>query len=37
MSAIPVLDWQAFLGDGRSRAGFVAELGAACRDTGFSC
>lgn len=35
MSAIPVLDWQAFLGDGRSRAGFVAELGAACRDTGF--
>ena len=31
---IPVLDWQRYSG-GTDRAGFVADLGRACRDTGF--
>ena len=31
---IPILDWSRF-GDGTDRDGFVADLGAACRDTGF--
>ncbi|MHC0054604.1 isopenicillin N synthase family dioxygenase [Actibacterium sp. D379-3] len=31
---IPVLDWQRFAG-GADRAGFVADLGHACRETGF--
>ncbi len=34
MSAVPILDWQKCL-DPATRDGFVAELGAACRDTGF--
>lgn len=32
--AIPVLDWQRYAG-GTDRAGFVADLGRACRKTGF--
>ncbi|MEC3862558.1 2-oxoglutarate and iron-dependent oxygenase domain-containing protein [Mesobacterium sp. TK19101] len=31
---IPVLDWQRYA-SGTDRAGFVADLGHACRDTGF--
>ena len=31
---IPVLDWSRFA-SGADRAGFVADLGTACRDTGF--
>ncbi len=31
---IPVLDWSRF-GDGTDKEGFVADLGKACRDTGF--
>lgn len=31
---IPVLDWQRFAG-GKDRAGFVEDLGKACRETGF--
>ena len=31
---IPVLDWQRYAA-GSDRAGFVADLGRACRDTGF--
>lgn len=31
---IPILDWQRFA-SGRDAAGFVADLGVACRDTGF--
>jgi isopenicillin N synthase-like dioxygenase len=34
MSAIPILDWQAFRQEDR-RAGFVGDLGRACRETGF--
>lgn len=34
MSAIPILDWQRFA-TGADTAGFVTDLGAACRDTGF--
>ncbi|MGV6847403.1 MAG: isopenicillin N synthase family dioxygenase [Marinibacterium sp.] len=33
-SVIPVLDWTRFA-SGRDRAGFVADLGRACRETGF--
>lgn len=31
---IPILDWQRYA-SGSDRAGFVADLGAACRETGF--
>lgn len=31
---IPILDWQRYV-SGPDRAGFVADLGRACRDTGF--
>lgn len=31
---IPVLDWQRYA-SGQDRAGFVSDLGRACRDTGF--
>lgn len=31
---IPILDWQRYA-TGTDRAGFVADLGAACRETGF--
>ncbi|MEM8731489.1 MAG: 2-oxoglutarate and iron-dependent oxygenase domain-containing protein, partial [Pseudomonadota bacterium] len=31
---IPILDWQRYAG-GADRAGFVSDLGQACRDTGF--
>lgn len=34
MTEIPVLDWSRF-SDGKDRAGFVADLGKACRETGF--
>ena len=34
MTDIPVLDWHRFAG-GKDRDGFVADLSAACRDTGF--
>lgn len=34
MSAIPILDWTRFE-TGKDTAGFVSDLGAACRDTGF--
>lgn len=34
MNAIPILDWQRFL-NAHDRDGFVADLGAACRNTGF--
>lgn len=33
-AAVPVLDWQGFA-TGTDRAGFVADLGRACRETGF--
>ena len=34
MSTIPILDWPRFATEGR-QAGFVADLGRACRETGF--
>jgi len=34
MSVIPILDWRQFQKD-ETRPGFVAELGRACRETGF--
>ncbi len=34
MSTIPILDWRRFR-QAEDRAGFVADLGQACRGTGF--